>query len=159
MEMIERLKQIAFSLAIIGFFPALFLWAQTSGLGMQTDKSKALSRIPFSGTSGLGTFEDIALRYCFILVCFLLFIIFLLIRNKIFLKVTGLIPLVFILVQCRLLIIRKKELFSIRSWEYSSWLETTYYMDFGFLALAVVLLILQLYLIWHVYRSSIYNSP
>lgn len=155
MKIIKRLKKITISFGIIGFISALFLWAQTLGLGMQTDDSKA--RVNTVNVGGINIFEDIALRYCFISLCFLLFIVFVWMRNKVLLKVIGFIPLVFMLLQCRLLIILKKEVFK-SNWSYLSWLETTYYMDFGFLALAVVLLILHLYLIWLDYHSSFPDS-
>jgi hypothetical protein len=94
----KRLKQITFSLGIIGFIAALFLWGQATGLGMETDTFKEISsRAAGSGSNlGLSTFEESALRYCFISVCFFLFIIFVQMRNKIFLKATGLIPLIFV---------------------------------------------------------------
>ncbi|MBA2749732.1 MAG: hypothetical protein H0U45_13595 [Tatlockia sp.] len=156
METVRRIKQIAFSLGIIGFIPAMFLCAQTLGMGMRTDELKAI-KFGSSPDLGLTTLEEMALRYCLISVCFLLFIVFVVMRDKVFLKATGMIPLVFIVVQYGFLIILKKGLFNIK-WTYSSWLEITYYMDFGFLALAVVLMILQMFLILRVHRLSIHSS-
>ena len=154
--MIKRIKQISFSLGIIGFIPALFLFAQILGMGMRTDALKDIdSRL--SGNSGLTTLEELAIKYGFISICFLLFILLLLMRNQVVSKVVGLIPLVFMILQCGLLIKLKKVLFDAK-WAYSNWLEITYYMDFGFLTLAVLLLILQIYLIWSIYRSSIFAN-
>lgn len=156
MRTIKRTKQIAFSLGIIGFIPALFLWAQTLGLGMRTDESK--SRASSIIVGGNNVFEDAALSYCVISVCLLLLIGSLLMRDKIFLKVMGVIPLIFIILECRFLIILKNRVLEGK-WAYANWLEITYYMDFGFLILTIILMILQFYLILGIYRSSIYNNP
>jgi hypothetical protein len=153
METIKRAKWIDLSLAIIGFIPAMFLWAQTLGLGMQEDNSRITGVI----AHGPNIFEELPLRYCFISVSFWVFIVFLLIRKNVFLKVTSLIPLGFIITQCRLLIILKADMFG-GNWPYLSWLKITYYLDFFFLALAFALLLLQIYTIWLVYRSSAAES-
>lgn len=158
MHAIKRLKLITLSLGIIGFIPALFLWGQTEGLGMDTDKQKALHSISVVIVEGTNTFDEMALIYCLISACFFLFIVLLLIRNNIYLKVASLFPLVFIVTQCRLLIIEKAEIFKSK-WDYSNWLGITYNIDFGFLALTVALLILQLYSIWLVYHSSPAGDP
>ncbi len=125
METVKRLKQIAFSLGIIGFIPALFLCAQTLGLGMETDETKALNT-GISGNIGLTIFEELALRYCFISVCFLLYVMLLFISSKVFSRVMGLIPLIFMILQCRLLIVLKMEVFE-GNWIYVRWLKITYY--------------------------------
>lgn len=156
METTKRLKYTAFLLGIIGFIPALFLWAQTLGLGMKTDEEKA--HVSLLIVDGINIFEEMATRYSFISACFLLSVVFLLIHNKIFLKVASVILLAFIATQCRLLIIFKMDILKGK-WVYSSWLEITYYMDFGFLALTIILLILHLYLIRLGYRSSVYENP
>ena len=152
METIKRLNQIALSLGVFGFIPALFLYGQTEGLRMDTDKEKALDSISVVIVHGVNTFDEMALRYCFISACFLLFIMLVLVRNDAYLKLIGLIPLAFIATQCRLLITEKTELFE-SEWVYSSWLKIVLYMDYSFLALALVLLILQLYSIFLIYRS------
>lgn len=155
MKTIKRLKQMAYSLGIIGFISALFLSGLTFGLGAGWQiANKDNKFIPL----GMNTFQDIAARYFLISAFFLLFIAFLRMRDKVFLKVVALIPLAFLIMQCRILIILKPD--GLPDWvtEYSSWLEIIWYMDFCFLALAVILLILQLCLIWFVYRSSVYGS-
>ena len=119
---------------------------------MDTDKEKALDSISVVIVHGVNTFDEMALRYCFISACFLLFIMLVLVRNDAYLKLIGLIPLAFIATQCRLLITEKTELFE-SEWVYSSWLKIVLYMDYSFLALALVLLILQLYSIFLIYRS------
>lgn len=156
MEPIRRIQHIALSLGIIGFIPALFLWAQTIGMGMKTDEFKDISS-RLSG-SGFTTLDELALKYFLISVWFLLFILFLLVRNQPLSKVIGLIPLAFLILQCIFIIRLKKELFDPK-WFYSNWLEITYYMDFAFLGLTVALLILQLYAIWLAYRSSTEANP
>ncbi len=153
MEAVKGLKQIAFSLGIIGFIPTLFLCAQTLGMGMQTDEFKAIGSRVFGSNQGTSTLEEMASRYFIISVCFLFFVLFVGMRDKVFLKATGIIPLVVAVVHCGFLIMSKKELFNVK-WAYSNWLEITYYMDFGFLVLAVVLMILQMFLILRVHRSS-----
>lgn len=150
MEAIKRLKQTTFSLGITGFIVNLFLFAQTLGMRMHSDAIKeVMSRM--SSKYGFSTLDELALKYCLITICFFLFILFLLMRNRVFFKVMGLIPLVFMIFQFILLLTLKKELF-VYKWGYSNWLEITYYMDFGFLALTIILLILHIYLIKIVYR-------
>ncbi|MBA2749734.1 MAG: hypothetical protein H0U45_13605 [Tatlockia sp.] len=156
MKVIERSKQITFSLAMVGSTSALLLSALTLGLGIGwhiTFKDFKLSGL------GPNIFQDMAGRYFLISIFLLLLIALLQMRNNIFIKISGLIPLAFIILQCRVLI--KSKPTKLPDWvtEYSNWLEIILYIDFYFLALGVVLLILQLYLIRLDYRSSVYDSP
>lgn len=156
MKNIKRFKQIAFSLAILGFMSAVFLFGLTFGLGIGWEITyKDFEKV---ATIGTNEFQYMAFSYLFISVFLVLFIAFLQMRDKVFLKVTALVPLAFMTLQCRILIMSKPD--SLPDWvtEYSSWLEIILYMDFCFLALSFVLLILDLYLIRLIYYSSLTNN-
>lgn len=145
-------------MGILGFILALFLCAQTTGMGMKTDEFKEISSRVVGSNLGMTTFEEMASRYCIISVCFLLFIISVLMKNNVFLKASGLFPLVVAVVQYGFLITLKQGLFKV-NWAYSSWLGVTYCLDFAFLIWTIILLILQIYLIRIFYHSAIHSNP
>ena len=151
------LRKVTFSLGLIGFIPAFFLCAQTIGMGMKTDELKSISSHTVGSYSGITVFEEMSSRYCIISVCFLLFIIFVLMRDKVLLKASGMIPLIVVVVQYGFLILLKKRLFNV-NWAYSTWLEITYYMDFIGLISTFIIMILQMYLIRILYSSLIYSD-
>ncbi len=156
MEITERLKQIASSSAILGLTFALFLSGLAFGLGAGWQTVYKDNKI---FAVGWNPYRNMAVTYFIISVCLLLFIVLIWKGNNVLLKAAGFIPLAVILLQCRILIIFKPA--KLPDWviAYSDWLGLMLYMDFFFLALAIVLLILQLYSIWHVYRSSANANP
>ncbi len=154
METIKRFKKIAYLLSTLGFISALSFCVLTLEQGMRLEGSDGAI---FSG-GVLYLYQDMVSRYLFILICFLLFIAFLPTSNKVFLKLIGLIPLAGIILQSLISVTSKKEILQNIAGDYSNWLEITCYMDFGFLALTSVLLILQLRLIQLIYRTSVYDN-
>jgi hypothetical protein len=154
--MIKRLKQISFSVGIFGFTLALFFFGLNFGLGIGWEITFKDNRI--SGT-GPNIFEYMGWTYFLISVCLLLFIALQLMRDKVFLKSVALVPLVLMLLQCRILIAFTPE--GLPDWviEYSSWVRIILYADFFFVALTIALLALQFFLIWSIHRSPIYNHP
>ena len=151
MTSIERLKKGTIWLGILGFMLSIILWALTYGLAVGweiTFKNNLLLR-------DLPNIFNYMAGSCFLIsVFFLLFIVFTQARDNIFFKVVGLILLVFVMLQCRILIFTRPNKLPDWATEYSSGLEVLLYIGFFFLALSVILLILQLYLIWMLHRPT-----
>ena len=150
METIKRFKKTATLLAIFGFISAIFFCGLTLKIGIQTEIDNSTD---FSGNISY-LYQEIVSRYFLISICFLLFIAFLLMRNKIFLKLTGLIPLIVITLQILIMVGLKKDVLPNQMWNHLNWLEISYYLDYGFFILTVVLLILYLNLIRLIHRYS-----
>lgn len=156
METVNKLKQIAFSLGVIGFISSMLLFSLTYGLGIGWEITyKDNKFLPL----GWNPIQEMAFNYFVISVCLLLFIVFLRMPDNVFLKVIGSIPLVLVILQCKILLM--SELNTLPKWitEYSGWLNMILYMDFFFLILTVVLLILQFCLIWFNYHSRNCKNP
>lgn len=156
MKTTGQLKRLSFWLAVFGFTTAVFFFGLNFGLGIGweiTFKNDIISGTPPN------VFDYMGGNCLIIAVCLLIFVAFQLMRDKVFLKSTALIPLILMLMQCRILIAFTPQ--SLPDWvtEYAGWLEIVLYAGFLFLALAIALLTLQLYLIWSIYHSSIYKSP
>jgi hypothetical protein len=151
METIKRLKYISLLLGIFGFISGLFFSILAFGLGIGWEAAFKDTKI-----SGLGPniYQYMAGSFFIISICFLLFIAFLRMRDKVFLKTVALLPLIFVLLQCRILTNSKPDVLPDWVTEYSNWLEIILYVDFLFLSLTFILVILQFYLIRFVYRKQ-----
>lgn len=155
MDIINRLKQIAFSLGLVGFISTLLLFGMIFSLGITWEITYENNLILPEGYNPL---RDLSIRFLFISVLYLIFIAFLRMRDRIFLQATAIIPLAFTIPPCMFLIIFKPEGAPIWIMEYSSWDGVVLSLGYVFLILTVVLVSLQLYLIWSISHSSTYKT-
>ena len=156
MKIINRLKQIAFPLGMMGLVTAILFSSLTFGLGAGWYVAyKDNKFFPL----GMNRFQDDAFTFFFVSLFFLLFVVILRMSNKLLLNVAALLPLLFIIHQSRLLILSRAD--GLPSWvtEYSSSLSMILYGGVLFLVIAIILLILQLSSIWLIYRTPIRKNP
>lgn len=155
----KRLSHVTFSIGIFGFAFNLLLVGLTIFLIIgNSDNQERNDLINFSG-GGPAFYGDMLSRYIVIAFSFVLYIVFVRMFDNFFLKVAGLIPLAAATAQSLILIESKPVTLRIGAWKNSTWLDLVWYFDFCILPLAVILLILHLYLIWLIYRSSIHSNP
>lgn len=155
METIKRFNKIAYLLSVFGFISTLFFCGLSFVLGMRMQTSS----INLSGGGVSDLYQDLVSRYLFISICFLLFIGFLWMRNRIFLKLTGFVPLAVIILQSLIAITSKNQILQSQTWNYSSWSGMSYVLDICLLTLTVVLMILHLNSIRLIHCLPNYDNP
>ncbi len=133
----KRLNRMVFLIGIVSAISALFF----SGLNFGLERDSIFFPI------GSNPYREMAIRYFVISIFFILSTVFFQVRNKLFPQIAGLILLIFVMLQCRILIASKPD--EVPDWiaDYLSWLRLVWQTDFFLFVAAIVLVVLQVYLI------------
>lgn len=143
----KRLNQIALSIGIISFVSALFFSGLNFGLAVGYKESEFFP-------VGYNPYQDMTIRYFMISILFLLSVVLFQARNKLFPQIIGLLLLIFVMFQCRILIASKPD--EVADWitGFAIRLRLIWQIDAFLFAAAVILVTLQVYLIKLDYFSS-----
>ncbi len=101
MKINERLDYFKFRFWLISFISTIFLSLMNLVVWLieQSDYFKNKNKVSFSGEVFSHLHQDLFIQFLFLSLCFLFFFIFLKIKDKIFLKIISLFPLIIVAMQ------------------------------------------------------------
>jgi hypothetical protein len=147
----KRVSHICTFLGVTGLISSLFLSGLAFGIGVGWQEIYKNNRF---FAAGWNPYRFLALTYLTISACFLAFCIFSRVRARVYPKIVCLITMIIILMQSRVLIVSQPTASPEFITEYSSLLESLLFSGAFWLALAILLILAQVLLIWLGYREE-----